>query len=58
MSVKLKIAEPGEIYFITITCFKWLALFNIGSYDAVHKWFEYLSHQGMVRGHELRTVDR
>ena len=43
MSVKLKIAEPDGIYFITITCFKWLPLFNIaGSYDAVYKWFQYL----------------
>jgi|SRR5665647_1887547 len=43
MSVKLKIAEPDGIYFITITCFKWLPLFNIaGSYDAVYKWFHYL----------------
>ena len=43
MSVKLKIAEPDGIYFITITCFKWLPLFNIAdSYDAVYKWFHYL----------------
>jgi hypothetical protein len=43
MSVKLKIAEPDGIYFITITCFKWLPLFNIAdSYDAVYKWFQYL----------------
>jgi hypothetical protein len=43
MSVKLKIAEPDGIYFITITCFKWLPLFTIAdSYDAVYKWFHYL----------------
>jgi hypothetical protein len=43
MSVKLKIAVPGGIYFITITCFKWLPLFNIAdSYDPVYKWFQYL----------------
>jgi REP element-mobilizing transposase RayT len=43
MSVKLKIAEPDGIYFITITCYKWLPLFDIAdSYDAVYKWFEYL----------------
>jgi len=43
MSVKLKIPEPDGIYFITITCYKWLPLFDIAdSYDAVYKWFEYL----------------
>jgi hypothetical protein len=43
MSVKLKIAEPDGIYFITITCFKWLPLFNISdSYESVYKWFQYL----------------
>ena len=43
MSVKLKIAEPDGIYFITITCYKWLSLFDIaGSYAAVYKWFQYL----------------
>jgi hypothetical protein len=43
MSVKLKIAEPDGIYFITITCFKWLPLFDIAeSYDSVYKWFQYL----------------
>ena len=40
---KAKIAEPDGIYFITITCFKWVPLFNIaGSHDAVYKWFQYL----------------
>jgi hypothetical protein len=43
MSVKLKIAEPDGIYFITITCFNWFSLFNIvDSYDAVYKWVRYL----------------
>jgi REP element-mobilizing transposase RayT len=43
MSVKLKIYEPDGIYFITITCYKWLPLFDIAdSYDAVYNWFQYL----------------
>ena len=47
MSVKLKIAEPDGIYFITITCFKWLPLFSIAdSYDSVYKWFNYLRTSG------------
>lgn len=43
MSVKQKITEPDGIYFITITCFKWLPLFTIAdSYSTVYKWFNYL----------------
>ena len=43
ISVKLKFAVPGGIYFITITRFKWLPLFDIAdSYDAMYKWFQYL----------------
>jgi hypothetical protein len=43
MSPKLKFAEPVGVYFITITCFNWLPLFDIAdSYDAVYKWFQYL----------------
>jgi len=38
MSVKLKIAEPGGIYFITSTCYKCLRLFDIAD------------SMGMVRG--------
>ena len=37
MSVKLKISEPDGIYFITITCFNWLSLFDIAdTYDPVY----------------------
>jgi hypothetical protein len=40
---KTKNCEPDGIYFITITCFNWLPLFNIvDSYHAVYKWFHYL----------------
>ena len=43
MSLKQKITGRGGIYFIAITCFKWLPLFTIAdSYPAVYKWFNYL----------------
>jgi len=32
-----------EVYFCTITCYKWLPLFQLsGAYQSVYKWFEYL----------------
>jgi REP element-mobilizing transposase RayT len=47
MSTKRQIAESSGIYFITITCYKWLSLFEITSaYDSVYKWFDYLKQQG------------
>ena len=47
MSVKQQIIEPDGIYFITITCFKWLPLFGIAdSYDVVYNWFHYLKKNG------------
>jgi len=47
MSVKRQILEPDGIYFITITCFKWISLFEIAeSYRAVYSWFHYLKKSG------------
>jgi len=40
MSVKQQITETDGIYFITITCYNWLHLFEISnSYSAVYDWF-------------------
>jgi len=40
-------SNNGCIYFITCTCYKWKPLFSItNSYDAVYKWFDYLSGRG------------
>src|SRR5450432_706644 len=43
MSVKQQITENDGIYFITITCYHWLHLFEItNSYSAVYDWFNNL----------------
>ncbi|MEP6595698.1 MAG: hypothetical protein ABJA71_07110 [Ginsengibacter sp.] len=43
MSVKQQLTETDRIYFITITCYNWLNIFEISnSYSAVYDWFKYL----------------
>jgi REP element-mobilizing transposase RayT len=47
VSVKKQITETDGIYFITITCYNWLHLFeNTNSYSAVYNWFNYLRNNG------------
>ena len=47
MSVRRKINENNDVFFITITCARWLPLFKLtNGYDAVYKWFDYLKGQG------------
>ncbi|NCI50495.1 hypothetical protein GWC95_11215 [Sediminibacterium roseum] len=47
MSVRKNIAEPNGVFFITLTCARWLPLFKItDGYAAVYKWFDYLKQQG------------
>jgi REP element-mobilizing transposase RayT len=47
MSVRKEISEYSGIYFITVTCSKWLHLFEIANaYDEVYKWFTHLKGQG------------
>ena len=47
MSVKRIIHETDGIFFITITCYKWIPLLQItNAYDAVYKWFNYLKEKG------------
>jgi REP element-mobilizing transposase RayT len=47
MSVKRQITESEGLYFITITCFEWLPLFELcNGYDIVYKWFDYLKQKG------------
>lgn len=47
MSVRRAIVEYDGLYFITITCSRWLALFEIANaYSAVYKWFDYLKSKG------------
>jgi REP element-mobilizing transposase RayT len=40
-------ATKKGIYFITFTCYRWLHLLELtNSYDAVYKWFDYLTQKG------------
>ena len=46
MSVKNLVSETDGIFYITITCYKLTALFEItNTYDAVYKWFDHLIEQ-------------
>ncbi|MEM9299447.1 MAG: hypothetical protein AAGA64_13810 [Bacteroidota bacterium] len=43
MSTHTEHSANHEIYFCTITCYKWLPLFEItNTYDAVYNWFNHL----------------
>ncbi|MCW5912952.1 MAG: hypothetical protein KIT62_17915 [Cyclobacteriaceae bacterium] len=47
MSTKKQIPETEGIYFLTITCYEWLSLFELANgYDTAYKWFDYLKQQG------------
>ena len=47
MAVKQQISSTDGTYFITITCFNWLHLFEISNaYDCVYKWFNVLRKGG------------
>jgi REP element-mobilizing transposase RayT len=41
------ITETDGIFFVTITCYKWISLLQItDTYDAVYEWFDYLKKNG------------
>ncbi len=47
MGVKQQISATDGTYFITITCFSWLHLFEITKgYECVYKWFKSLRKNG------------
>ena len=47
MSVKRLITEKDGIFFITITCYNWYSLFEIGdAYQVVYNWFDHLKLKG------------
>jgi hypothetical protein len=47
VATKRQIPEQDGLYFITITCHRWLPLFELTSgYDIVYKWFDYLKSRG------------
>ena len=48
MAVKYKHSEEFTTYFVTITCYKWISLFEItNSYDIVYNWFNILKEDGI-----------
>ncbi|MEO7263926.1 MAG: hypothetical protein ABIW38_03390 [Ferruginibacter sp.] len=47
MPVRRSIKETDGVYFITITCARWLPLFNLTpGYDIVYNWFDNLKLNG------------
>ncbi len=52
MSVRREITEYDGVYFITITCSRWLHLFELANgYDEVYKWFDhFVSAESPVSG--------
>jgi REP element-mobilizing transposase RayT len=43
MPVRREIPYKQGIYFITVTCYRWLPLIELSNgYDIVYKWFDYL----------------
>src|SRR5882762_2233720 len=47
MSVRREITEYDGVYFITITCSRWLHLFELANgYNEAYKWFDHLKSKG------------
>lgn len=48
-------SETNQTYFVTFTCYKWLALFeNTNLYEHFEKWFEYLQkNNSFLLGHVI-----
>jgi putative transposase len=47
MAIKRQIPHNYGMYFLTITCYKWLPLFQLTSgCEIIYKWFDYLKQQG------------
>lgn len=46
MSVRKRVAETEGVYFVTITCYRWLPLLEINGYDIVYQQFDYLRKCG------------
>jgi len=47
MAVRKEISAYHGVYFVTLTCCRWISLFEIGNaYKAVYKWFDCLKGAG------------
>jgi len=58
MSVKQQITETDGIYFITITCYNWLHLYEItNGYALVYKWFDHLKeNRHYITGYVIMPI--
>ena len=58
MRFRREITEYVGIYFITITCSRWLHLFElVNGYDQVYKWFDPLKCKGhYIVGYEAISL--
>ena len=49
MSLHIEHTEHHEVYFCTLTCYKWLALFEeSNAYPSVYRWFDFLKKDGCL----------
>ena len=47
MATKQQVSEANGVYFITVTCYGWMNLFDMAdAYDAVYTWFNVLKKKG------------
>jgi len=47
MATKQQVSEANGVYFITVTCYGWMNLFDrADAYDAVYTWFNVLKKKG------------
>ncbi len=55
MSVRRAIPEHDGVYFITLTCCRWIRLFEItNGYQTVYNWFDYLKSIGhLIAGYVI-----
>jgi len=48
MSIRKKLINNNNVYFCTVTCFKWIHLFEITKlYDHIYDWFDYLNRKSI-----------
>src|SRR3954470_14027031 len=49
MSLHSEHTENFEVYFCTVTCYKWLPLFEQAqAYHSVYRWFDHLKDDGCL----------
>lgn len=49
MSLHTQHTESNEVYFCTVTCYKWLSLFEeADAYQSVYRWFDHLKDDGCL----------